>query len=177
LHWQVENVDAVYLTTTSSEEGVAGIGSTQACPTGASQFYTLRAEADGGDRSATKRLTLHILNPSPADLEPNEVIAQGIVSSVSEITDADPVAAGNQPGFQVVIDGLNPLFRGSGGCCQTVVNLKLTRAQTSAQTEAMAERVDWPVNPGQFVEFRGACNGNTCTMPVNRPFYSKLRSN
>ena len=177
LHWQVENVDAVYLTTTSGEEGVAGIGSTQACPTGASQFYTLRAEADGGDRSATKRLTLSVLDPNSPGLQPNEVIAQGIVSSVSEIADADPVAAGNQPGFQVVIDGLNPLFRGTGECCQTVVNLKLTQTQTSAQTEAMAEVVDWPVNPGQFVEFRGACTGNTCTLPVTRPFYFKLRSN
>ena len=84
-----------------------------------------------------------------------------------------PSQAGNQPGFQVVIDGLNPLFKGTGECCQTVVNLKLPQKQIDSSTEV----VDWPVNPGQFVEFRGACSGNTCTMPVNRPFYFKLRSN
>jgi len=172
LHWQVEEVDAVYLTTTSGEEGVAGIGSTQACPTGASQFYTLRAEADGGDRTATKRLTLSVLDPNSPGLQPTEVVAQGIVNSVSAIADADPVAAGNQPGFQVVIDGLNPLFKGTGECCQTVVNLKLTQKQIDNSTEI----VDWPINPGQFVEFRGVCTGNTCTLPVTKP-YLKLRSN
>ena len=173
LHWQVEEVDAVYLTTTSGEEGVAGIGSKQVCPTAASQVSKLRAEADGGDRSAEKDLTLHVLDPNSPGLQPNEVVAQGIVNSVSAIADADPVTTGNQPGFQVVVDGLNPLFKGTGECCQTVVNLKLTQKQI----DNSAEVVDWPVNPGQFVEFRGACSGNACTMPVNRPFYFKLRSN
>jgi hypothetical protein len=177
LHWQVEEVNAVYLTTPAGEQGVAGIGTIQACPTGASQVYTLRAEADN-DRTATRRLTLRVHDPNSPGLEPNEVIAQGIVNSVSPIADADPIASGNQPGFQLVIDGVNPLFRGTGACCQTVVNLKLTQPQTSAQTEAMAERVDWPINPGQFVEFRGLCSGDTCSMPAAMAnYYLKLRSN
>ena len=174
LRWQVEDVEAVYLTTTAGEKGVAGIGTEQVCPTGASQFYTLRAEADGGDRTATKRLTLSVLDPNSSGLQPNEVVAQGIVNSVSAITDADPVTTGSQPGFQVVIDGLNPLFKGTGECCQTVVNLQVTQKQIDASPQI----VDWPVNAGQFAEFRGACSGNACTMPVTpRPFYFKLRSN
>ncbi len=172
LHWSVENVSAVYLQKTGGEEGVAGVGSTQACPTGPSQFYALRAQTSDG-RTETRRLTLKIFDPTTPNLMANEVIAQGIVRDVLAVTDADPATAGDQPGFQVVIDGIYPLFRGSGDCCQAMVGLQLTQVLTG---DNMAEVVDWPVNPGQFVEFRGTCTNATCTTPVTRPFYLKLRS-
>jgi hypothetical protein len=37
--------------------------------------------------------------------------------------------------------------------------------------------VDWPINPGQFVEFRGECTADACILPINRTYYFKLRSN
>lgn len=173
LHWSVENVSEVYVILTGAEQGVAGIGTAQVCPTGPSQFYTLRAvTADGTSR--TKRVTLSVFNPDAPGLQPNEVIAQGIVNTVNTVLDIDPNTAGDQPGYHVTIDGVYPLFRGAGDCCQAALTLKVAQAQAG---DSMAEYVDWPVNAGQYIEFRGTCNGSDCAMPIDRPFYLKLRSN
>ena len=172
LHWSVQNVSAVYLTLTSGEQGVAGEGTAQVCPVGPSQFFSLRVVASDG-RTVTKHVTLSVFNPDAPGLNSNEVIAQGIVNAVNYVADIDTTIAGDQPGYQITIDGIYSLFKGTGDCCQTALTLKVTVVQTA---DSMAEVVDWPVNPGQYVEFRGSCTGDTCSLPNNRPFYFKLRS-
>lgn len=173
LYWVVQDVSAVYLKKPDGEVGVAGIGSEQVCPPSRSQAYELRAEASG-DRKASKKVFINMFDPAAPGLAANEVIAQGVVNSVSNILDADPIAPGDQPGYQLTLDGIVPLFKGAGDCCQMAVNFKITQAQTG---DALAEAIDWPVNPGQFVEFRGDCTADACTLPANRTFYFKLRSN
>jgi hypothetical protein len=173
LHWSVQDVDAVYLQKPGGEVGVAGVGIEEACPPTRSQVYTLRAEASN-DRKASKKVLINTFDPAAPGLAANEVIAQGIVNSVNNVLDADPNAAGDQPGYHLSIDGITPLFKGTGPCCQTAITFKITQTQTD---DSMAEVVDWPVNPGQFVEFRGDCTADTCTLPANLTFYFKLRSN
>lgn len=173
LHWSVQDVNAVYLMKPTGEIGVAGVGIEEACPPTRSQAYTLRAEASN-DRKASKQVIINTFDPAAPGLATNEVIAQGIVNSVSNVLDADPATSGDQPGYELTLDGITALFKGAGPCCQTAVTFKITQAQAS---EAAAEAVDWPVNPGQFVEFRGDCTANTCTLPLNRTYYFKLRSN
>ncbi len=173
LHWMVSDVTAVYLIKPEGESGVTGYGSEQVCPVARSQVYTLRAEASN-DRQASKRIILNQFDPAAPGLATNEVIAQGIVNSVSNVLDADPFTAGDQPGYRLILDGIAPLFKGPGPCCQMALNFLMTQAQAD---EAMADVVDWPVNPGQFVEFRGDCTADTCVLPANRTFYFKLRSN
>ncbi len=172
LHWSVRGVSAVYLNKPDGEAGVAGDGVYRACPTVLSQAYTLRAEASG-DRKTSKTIIINAFDPNAPGLGQNEVIAQGIVNSVSNVVDADPATAGDQPGYQVILDGIMPLFKGPGNCCEAALTFKITQAQTE---DAMADVVDWPVNPGQFVEFRGECVGGTCVLPANKTFYFKLRS-
>jgi hypothetical protein len=172
LHWSVEDVTGVFLKKPAEdEEGVAGNGDYEACPTGSSQIFTLRAEASEG-RTETRQITLRVFDPAAPNLQANEVIAQGVVNDVLAFTDADPSAPGNQAGFEVVIDGINPLFSANSECCQAVVKLHITKTRTA---ESAAETVDWPVSTGQFVEFRGICTDSTCAT-VARPSYFKLRS-
>jgi hypothetical protein len=173
LHWSVHDVTGVYLDKPDGTAGVAGDGVYHACPPTRAQIYTLRAEASG-DRKASRKVALNIWDPNSPGLSANEVIAQGIINSVNSVADADPATSGDQPGYDVIIDGILPLFKGAGNCCQTAVTFKITQSQTG---DAMAEAVDWPVNPGQFVEFRGDCTGAVCVLPVNKTFYFKLRSN
>lgn len=173
LHWMVQDVSAVYLNKGGGDVGVAGVGSEQVCPPTRSQAYELRAEA-GSDRKASKKVFINMFDPAAPGLAANEVIAQGIVNSVNNVLDADPVSPGDQPGYQLILDGIAPLFKGAGDCCQMAVNFKITQAQTA---DALAEAVDWPVNPGQFVEFRAECTADACFLPANRTFYFKLRSN
>lgn len=172
LHWSVENVEAVYLEKGSGEEGVGGNGVVQVCPAGPTQFFTLRVQASE-ERTEIRRITLAVLDPAASGLQANDVIIQGIVNNISTLSDADPTIDGNQPGYQVTIDGINPLFTGTANCCQAVVALQVTAVQTG---DNMVEVVDWPVNPGQFIEFRGVCSGGVCSMPVTKSFYFKLRS-
>ncbi|MEJ5199089.1 MAG: hypothetical protein WHX53_09210 [Anaerolineae bacterium] len=172
LHWSVRDVSAVYLSKPDGEVGVAGDGVYTACPTTISQAYTLRAEASG-DRKASKTIFINTFDPNAPGLSANEVIAQGIVNSVINVVDADPTTPNDQPGYQITLDGIMPLFKGPGDCCEAALTFKITQAQTD---DAMANVVDWPVNPGQFVEFRGDCVGGTCILPPNKTFYFKLRS-
>jgi hypothetical protein len=169
LHWNVQDVTAVYFAgaTSGDPEGVAGVGTRQVCPTG-TQSYTLTAEASG-DRKQSKRITLQVEEPV---LAANEVIAQGVINEVNFVTALDPNASTPQPGYQVVVDGINPLFSGTSSCCQAVV--KLLIPQTVAE---LAEGpVDWPINPGQLIEFRATCQNSTCDPTGGPQTYARLRS-
>jgi len=168
LHWSVEDVQAVYLQADGPEQGVAGIGTRQVCPVG-NQFYTLRAVAGDG-RSAQRALTLWGSEPT---LQDGELIAQGLVRDVAFMSDIDPTQGGDQNGWRLLIEGLNPLFAAVAGCCQSVVTLDLPQWLTG---ESANYPVDWPISPGQLVEFRATCTGSTCLLQSNAVHYLRLRS-
>jgi hypothetical protein len=168
LHWSVENVQEVYLDVTGQEEGVAGSGTRGVCPEGI-QFYIVRAVASD-DRSATKDITLQAGDPA---MSTNEVIAQAIVNNVTYVDDLDPYGPGNLQGWRLLLDGVNPLFKGSGDCCETTITLQITQAQASG---AYGSFIDWPINIGQLIEFRAFCTAGVCNLDTNRAFYLKLRS-
>jgi hypothetical protein len=88
------------------------------------------------------------------------------------VTALDPDAGNNLPGYQVIVDGLNRLFSGTGACCQTVVKLLIPQSIA----DAAGGPVDWPINPGQLIEFRATCTGGMCNLVGGTPYYVRLRS-
>ncbi len=156
LHWSVHDVQAVYLTADGVEEGVAGVGSREVCPT-QTHYFILRAVAEDKDE-ASQELTINV---NPQGLSTTEIIAQGLINDLTYQTDLDPDKPGDQAGWRLLVDGINPLFRGTGTCCQAVVTLAVLRQQTGDQG---GNRVDWPLNQGQQIEFRAYCKGNACTL-------------
>jgi len=168
LHWSVEDVQAVYLQATDQEEGVAGVGTRQVCPTG-NTFYQLRATASE-DRSAQREISV---DPTVPTLRADEIIAQGIVNDVSFVNDLDATVGGDQPGWRLLVDGIYPLFTGANGWGPTVLTLRVPQTLT---TQGTGIPVDWPVNPGQLIEFRGVCSGETCTLQTGTSLYLRHRS-
>jgi len=164
LHWNVQNVREVYL----DEQGVAGVGSAQACPSG-SQFYTLRA-VDLTDTNISRDITLVEGNPL---MSVPEVIAQGIVNDVAFNTDVDPTQPGDQNGYNLVIDGITPLFVGTPGWMQAAITLGVPQSFIQSGNPGP---VDWPINPGQQVEFRAVCDGSKCVLTDAPGTYLYLRS-
>ena len=92
-----------------------------------------------------------------------EVIAQGIVNGVAPMVDADPNQAGDQPGYRVVIDGINALYTGTAGWSQSAVTFMVQQADIPSDSE-VGGTVDWPIHPGQQVEFRAFCSGANCSI-------------
>lgn len=164
LHWNVQNVREVFL----DEQGVPGVSSKPACPAG-TQYYRLRV-TDNAGQSVTRDLTLMGNIPT---LSAAEVIAQGIVNNVSRVADIDTTQDGDQPGYSVMIDGINPLFTGTLGWLKTVVTLTVPEQLT---TQGPAGPVDWPLNSGQQVEFRAACDGTKCYLLESPGQYLRSRS-
>lgn len=162
LHWIVRNVREVFL----NDEGVAGDGARQICPT-EEQINTLRAITNDG-QEAYQFISLASGYPN---LAAGEIIAQGIVNDVTRQDDLDPITPGAQPGYSLVVDGINLLFAGTGGWSQAAANLRLPQQFLDSWTDDL---VSWPINPGQLVEFRANCEGSTCTLQVNSYLY--LRS-
>ena len=150
--------------TAETERGVNGVDSLSVCPEG-DTTYTIRAVAPDG-RSSEKAITLDVGQPS---LRPNEAIVQAVVRSVNRTDDVDPVLGGDQPGWLLTVDGVNPLFRGPGDCCQAALTLQVPQAYTTGSNP-----VDWPISAGQLVEFRGLCLNASCSMPQGTPFYLRL---
>ncbi|PKO22254.1 MAG: hypothetical protein CVU38_10390 [Chloroflexi bacterium HGW-Chloroflexi-1] len=169
LHWSVEDVLAVYLQTTGQEEGVSGVGTRQVCPTGVNYEYKLRATASG-DRSAIRVFTVDAVEPT---LRSDEIIAQGLVNDVRFVNDLDATVGGDQPGWRILVDGINSLFTGATSCCQAVLTLQVPQSLTALGEGAP---VDWPINPSQLIEFRAVCLGETCTLQTGTKFYLRLRS-
>lgn len=164
LHWRVQNVREVYL----DDVGQPGVGSSQACPAG-NQFYTLRVVNNAGE-SITREISLEAGDP---ELGSGEVIAQGVVSAVSRATDLDPTTLGDQTGYLLTIDGINPLFTTTAGWTSTVVSLRVLDGYTQI---GVGGPVDWPINAGQQVEFRAVCENSTCTLQIALNSYLFLRS-
>ena len=72
--------------------------------------------------------------------------------------DMDPNTAGDQQGYQVMIDGIHVLFPNTLGWAQSAVTLMVPLADIPTSPNVVAS-VDWPVNEGQQVEFRAFCAG------------------
>ncbi|MCX6031945.1 MAG: hypothetical protein NT169_21935 [Chloroflexi bacterium] len=172
LHWSVQGVEAVYLEGISggAAEGVTGVGTRQICPTSTQpQYYTLRVEVSS-DYSQSKQITLQAISPT---LAAGEIIAQGLVKDVVFVTDLDSNLADNQPGWELTVEGVHPLFTGSGST--TAVVVKLPILQTLAEIQASGP-IDWPINPSQLIEFRAVCVKSACSRPTGSSFYVRLRS-
>ena len=163
LHWNIQNVREVYL----EEQGVPGVGTSQQCPSGV-QFYMLRAVDNAGE-SVSQEITLLGSNPV---LSAPEVIVQGVVKDVAPTSDMDPTQPGGQTGYRLVIDGVNPLFTGTLGWSLAALTLDVPQSFISQE----GGPVDWPINPGQQVEFRATCNGAQCILQSVQGTYLRLRS-
>jgi hypothetical protein len=164
LHWKVQNVREVYL----NDQGVPGVGAVQVCPD-VSQPYTLRV-VDWAGRSVEREIVLMAGDP---ELDASEVIAQGIVNDLIQAIDIDPGQPGDQPGYRLVIDGINALFTGTPSWGQAIVALGVP---LSLIQSGQAGPVDWPIVPGQQVEFRAACDGPECVLGEASAAYLHLRS-
>ncbi|HEX9117723.1 MAG TPA: hypothetical protein VGA61_16755 [Anaerolineae bacterium] len=172
LHWAVDNVEAVYWRAPgdAAETGVAGHATKEVCPSG-SGTYTIHADASGF-RTETKGLTLQVGNPS---LGSRELVAQGVVTAVNQVADLDPNTAGNLAGWRIDVDGISPLFTGYSGCCQSKMSLSILQGLVSGQYPT---QVDWPLRPGQLIEFWLAPCGSAGCNVFSTPsrFYLKARS-
>jgi hypothetical protein len=164
LSWNVQNVQEVYL----DDQAVLGQGSKSVCPQ-PNQLYTLRVTDNAGD-SIERYIKLFIGDPALAG---PEVIAQGIVNDLIQAIDMDPGQPGDQPGYRLVIDGVNALFTGTPGWGQTAVVLGVPQ---SLIERGQAGPVDWPIHPGQQVEFRAMCDGPNCIVNAGQGSYLRLRS-
>jgi hypothetical protein len=170
LYWSVEGVQAVYVGETGSEQGVPGVGSRQVCPVGRVS-YTIQATTTDG-RSDSKQLILQGQEPS---MGANEVIAHASVREVVRTTDVSPTTAGEQPGWNIVVDGVDVLFSGETNCCQDSMTLRIPQGLVEQQA-VFGVPIDWPINPGQLVEFRAICSDVDCNLDAGPPMYLHLRS-
>ena len=166
VRWNVQNVQEVYL----DDQPVLGQGSKSVCPQ-PNQLYTLQVTDNAGDR-IEQYIKFFVGDPA---LTGPEVIAQGIVNEIAPMLDTDPNVAGDQPGYRLVIVGINALYTGMAGWSQSVVTLVVQQADIPSDPNASAP-VDWPINPGQQVEFRAFCNGANCSLRVDVGSYLLWRS-
>ena len=105
----------------------------------------------------------------------NEVIAHGLVREVVRTTDVSPTTTSQQPGWNIIVDGIDPLFSGETNCCQDRVSLRLPQALVDQQA-VFGVPIDWPINPGQLIEFRAICSETECSLDAGPPMYLHLRS-
>lgn len=165
LHWTTRYAASVFL----DGMGVAASGTEQACPDASAQFYTLEVTDLWGGMEV-RSVTLTAGNPG---LTPVEVIAQANVAAVASTADIDPTEVGNQPGYQLLLTSVNPLYVGTAGWNQPTVTLGVP--QDLIDFGPMGP-VDWPIRVGQSVEFRADCEGAACLVSSTNPSYLYLRS-
>jgi hypothetical protein len=164
LRWNVQNVQSVYL----DGQGVTGAGSQQACPT-VTQFYTLEIT----DSTGTTKILEVVLTAGEPFLQDNEVIIQGIVNAVTRVNDVDPLEQGDQPGYNVTIDGIRNLWVGPNGFNQANVTVGVPQAVIDLAENGPTH---WPLRPGQQVEMRATCEGATCRFDYTTEHYLYWRS-
>ena len=87
--------------------------------------------------------------------------------------DYSPDEAGDQAGFRLLIDGISPLFSGIPGWGQQVVTLSAPLPDLGPNQSGP---IDWPISPGQEVEFRALCTNANCTVRYLGDLYLRLRS-
>jgi hypothetical protein len=164
VHWTVEGVQAVYFGETGNERGVTGIGSQRVCPVG-EVSYTLDATAIDG---STDSRELILLGEEPGMGE-NEVIVHGRVREVNS------TKIGEEPGWNLIVEGVDVLYAGDTACCQASITLQFSQAMVEQQAESGVP-IDWPINAGQLVEFRALCTENRCSLDGGSRSYLRLRS-
>ena len=142
------------------------------CPT-ANQTYTLRV-IDSTGATIERYISLFVGIPT---LSAQEVIAHGVVNDVAYLNDVDTAQPGEQQGYRVTIDGIGvpPLFASAPDWGQSAVTLMVQQTDLPSSPNAVAP-VDWPIVPGQQVEFRAFCNGANCTMRTSEKSYLRWRS-
>jgi len=165
LNWNVQNVQKVFL----NGQGVSSPGATTVCPN-ADEVFTLKVIAHSGE-AVEREISLWV-NPL---VEPTEIIARGIVQQVNQTPDADPTQPDDQGGYQLTVDGIKTLFPSTPGWGQMVVYLRVPQTDTAASANPDAA-VDWPITPGQTVEFRAFCEGANCYVRTDQGSYLHLRS-
>jgi hypothetical protein len=164
VHWSVEGVQAVFFGETGHEDGVTGVGTQRVCPDG-EVYYTLKVTFTDGSTDS-KELILWGQDPGMDD---NEVIAHARVREVRAVT------IGEEPGWNLILDGVDKLFEGDGDCCQASITLQILQAMVDQQ-DTSGVPIDWPINPGQLVEFRAVCTASSCSLDAGPPNYLRLRS-
>lgn len=170
LHWIVRDVREVYL----NGAGVEGTGTQQVCPDG-DTFFTLSVVPNDG--SGPYDFDVSIASGDPV-LTSGEIIAQGIVNEITYQADLDSLTSGEQAGYKLVVDGINRLFAESGNWSQAAVTLRVPQefVTPSEDEEGLLPPISWPINPGQWVEFRAKCAGATCVLELTPTAYLYLRS-
>ena len=166
LSWNVQNVREVFL----DDQPVTGQGSKSVCPQ-PNQLYTLRV-TDNANASIERSIKFAVGDPG---LSGPEVIARGIVNEVASTIDTNPNVAGDQPGYRLVIDGINALYTGTAGWNPSVVTLMVLQSDIPSDLNA-GSPVDWPIGSGQQVEFRAVCDGANCTVHTDQGSYLRWRS-
>jgi hypothetical protein len=166
LTWSILDVREVFL----DDQPQSGQASTSVCPQ-PNQSYVLRV-IDNSGTTIERRISPLMGTPT---LSAQEVIAHGIVNEVVQQIDTDPDQSGDQPGYRLTIDGVQPLYAGTAGWGQAAISLIVLQADMPSTPNAVGS-VDWPINPGQQVEFRAFCDGANCTMRTNEKSYLRWRS-
>lgn len=164
LHWSVRNVVSIYL----DGDGVTGDGSMQACPE-STQFYTLEI-VDASGQVNIKEVVLMAGTPA---LSAEEIIGQGVVSSVSSQSDVSVSEPGEQPGYDIVVEGIRLLYSGASGANQARVTIRLPQVAVDLGENGP---VHWPLRAGQPVEFRAQCDSATCYFDYYADAYLYWRS-
>ena len=165
LHWRVLNVQSVFL----DGQGVSGEGTQQACPDAQTQVYQLEINTQSGNPVMRD---VELTTGDPA-LDANEVIVQGLVNGVARQNDVSPNEAGDQSGYTVAIDGIRILYAGANGFNQGNVTLGISQNLINLGDSA---NMDWPVRPGQQIEFRAVCDGTNCSLDAAPNGYLYWRS-
>ena len=165
LHWRVENIESVYL----DGEGVAGVG-TQTGMSG--RGHTVLPARDQRYERQTTMKDVVLTTGDPA-LAENEVIAQGVVNSVVQQADVSAIEPGDQPGYNVVVDGIRLLYSGTAGYNQAAVTLRVPQTVIDLGDSS---GLHWPVHPGQQVEFRAICETANCSIDFASDAYLYSRS-
>ena len=166
LYWDVQNVKEVFL----DNQGVSGQGSSQVCPQG-NQIYTLGVTTIDGE-SVERAISIRVGEPS---LVTSEAIARGIVNEVGPVPDADLEQPGDQPGYRLLVDGVDVLYSGTPGWGAAVVTLMVPQTDITSNDDPDAP-VDWPITPGQQVEFRAFCETANCWVRTGQGSYLRWRS-
>ena len=164
LHWNVRNVVSIYL----DGDGVTGEGSRQACPE-STQFYTLEIM----DTSGQVNIKEVVLMAGDPGLTSRDIIAQGVIGSISSQPDVNVAEPGEQPGYDIVIDGIRLLYAGTPGINLSRATVRLPQTAIDLGDNGP---VHWPMRPGQQVEFRAGCDGETCYFDYYADAYLYWRS-
>lgn len=176
LSWDVVGASGVWL----DGAPVTLNGTQQACPMGDAQFYTLEAQFGGpvGVRSAAPQGAIFeirevVLTTGDPFLTADEVIAQAKIGQITPAADVDPQLAGDQPGYQLALNALQPLYVGTPGWSHAQVTLGVPQ---SAIDFGVNGPLHWPLRVGQNVEFRASCDAATCLLDYTMWHYLYMTS-